>query len=332
MPRIRDGLSPAEYFGEQYRLGQSRVMQKIERVVCGCDYGGTSWTTRAEAEQIGRLLRLRPDTQLLEVGAGSGWPALFFARTTGCAVTLVDVPLDAIRIAAERAIADQLDGRCSATVADGAALPFSDNSFDAISHSDVLCCLEAKYAVLRACRQVVRAGGRMVFSVISITPGLSSDDYRLAVEAGPPFIESAVDYPTMLWQTGWTITDCVDLTIEYGQAHRRLLRELATHADEVRELLGTAPYAERIELKGATVQAIEGRLLRRELFITDPVPLIDSSRTYLRGQGTDLPELPHTAHRQQGHTVLGFHDREKWNPIVAANLAFDSALPREGVT
>ena len=269
MAKIRDGQTPAEYFGEQYRRRQSPVMRKIERVVCGCDYGGTSWTSRAEAEAIGRLLGLRPGKRLLELGAGSGWPGLFFARTTGCAVTLVDIPLEAIRIAAERARYEQLDHVCSFTLADGASLPFSDNSFDAVSHSDVLCCLEAKSSVLGACRQVIRPGGRMVFSVISIAPDLSSDDHRLAAEAGPPFVESAVDYPAMLRQTGWTITDCVDLTAEYGQAHRRLLRELATHADELRELLGTAPYSEHLALKRATVKAIEGRLLRRELFIVE---------------------------------------------------------------
>ena len=117
MARIPDGQTPAEHFGEQYRVRRSRVMREMERVVCGCDYGGTSWTTRAEAEQVGRLLRLCPGKWLLELGAGSGWPGLFLARTTGCTVTLVDVPLEAIRIAAERAMADQLDGACSAAVA-----------------------------------------------------------------------------------------------------------------------------------------------------------------------------------------------------------------------
>jgi hypothetical protein len=82
-----------------------------------------------------------------------------------------------------------------------------------------------------------------------------------------------VDYPTMLRQTGWTITDCIDLIIEYGQAHRRLLRELATHANELREPLGAAQFSERIEAQRATVQAIEGRPLRRELFIAEPAPL-----------------------------------------------------------
>lgn len=271
MARIPNGQTPAEHFGEQYRLRRSRVMREMERVVCGCDYGGTSWTTRPEAEQVGRLLGLCPGRCLLELGAGSGWPALFLARTTGCTVTLVDVPLEAIRIAAERAMADQLDGMCSAAVADGAALPFGNNSFDAISHSDVLCCLDAKSAVLRACRQVVREGGRMVFSVISIEPGLSSADYERAVDAGPPFVETALDYPTLLRQTGWTITDCIDLTGEYAQTHRRLLREQEARADELSEWLGAAELSKWMIAKRATTDAIEAGLLRRELFIVDAV-------------------------------------------------------------
>ncbi|MEJ2133101.1 MAG: multiheme c-type cytochrome, partial [Gammaproteobacteria bacterium] len=36
--------------------------------------------------------------------------------------------------------------------------------------------------------------------------------------------------------------------------------------------------------------------------------------------------------RQQEHTVLGFRDREKWDPILAPNPAFDSVLQHEGVT
>ncbi len=272
MAKIKDGRTPAEHFGEEYRLGQTPVMREIERAVCGCDYGGTSWTTRAEAERIAGLLGLRPGRRLLEVGAGSGWPALFLVRTSGCAATLVDIPLEAIRIAEERARDEQLGHLCSVAVADGAALPFRINSFDAISHSDVLCCLEAKASVLRACRRVIRADGRMAFTVISIPPGLSSDDHRRAAVAGPPFVESGVDYPTLLRQTGWTIAECGDLTVEYGDAIRRLLRALVTHADQLRELLGAAQFSERVESKRACVEAVEGGLLRRELFVTDPAP------------------------------------------------------------
>jgi hypothetical protein len=36
--------------------------------------------------------------------------------------------------------------------------------------------------------------------------------------------------------------------------------------------------------------------------------------------------------RQQDATVLGFHDAEKWHPILAPNPDFDRALQSEGVT
>jgi ubiquinone/menaquinone biosynthesis C-methylase UbiE len=101
--------------------------------------------------------------RLLDVGAGSGWPALFLAQTTGCDTTLIDLPLTGLRVAVERAVTDYLAERCRVVVADGAALPFKDGSFDAVSHSDVLCCLPAKLATLQACRPVARAGARWRF-------------------------------------------------------------------------------------------------------------------------------------------------------------------------
>ena len=75
-----------------YERSQAPVMLSIERSVCGCDYGGNSWTTRAEADDLITMLDLRPGSHLLDLGAGSGWPALYVAKMSGCAVTLVDLP------------------------------------------------------------------------------------------------------------------------------------------------------------------------------------------------------------------------------------------------
>ena len=58
-----------------YERGQLPVIKDIERRVFGSDYGANSWTTRAEADDICQLLELRSGHRLLDVGAGSGWPA-----------------------------------------------------------------------------------------------------------------------------------------------------------------------------------------------------------------------------------------------------------------
>ncbi len=266
MPRTLDEQALTEGFAEDYRLAQSGVMLEIERAVCGCDYGGTSWTTRHEAQQLAELLGLGPGRRLLDVGAGSGWPGLYLAQLTGCDLVLVDVPLAALRIAAERAAVDRLTGACWVALADGAALPFGNGWFDAISHSDVLCCLDAKLPVLRACRRVVRDGGSMAFTVISPAPGLSPADYARAVEIGPPFVETAAGYPTMLRQAGWDITEHLDVTAEYGETVRCLLRAEEARAAGLSELIGDAAYSEKLAGRRRNIQAIEGGLLRRELF------------------------------------------------------------------
>ena len=266
MPLTPEERTRCENFAEQYRLGRSCVMREIERAVWGCDYGSTSWATAAEVRRVAQLLGLGPGKRLLDIGAGSGWPALHLARVTGCDVALVDLPYEGLRIAAERAAADGSAGRCWFAVANGAALPFKAAAFDAIGHSDVLCCLEAKLSVLRDCRRVIRSDGRMVFTVISIAPGLSPADHARAVESGPRFVAAPAEYPALLRQAGWDVADRIDLTAEYAETARRLLREEEARAEPLRELLGVAAYAERLAGHRASLRATEDGLLRRDLF------------------------------------------------------------------
>jgi len=271
-------LSPEEQaqrirYEELYRRSRLPVMASIERSVCGCDYGGTSWTTCEEAHEFSALLSLRPGLRLLEIGAGSGWPGLYMAGISGCDVTLIDLPLSALRIAAERAVNDRLPGKCWVAVADAANLPFRDGSFDAISHSDVLCCLREKRAVLAACRRVVRHGGSMVFSVISVAPDLTHDDHRRAVENGPEFIEAEADYATLLRQTGWTVLDCRDATNGYAAACRRQLRADEKFKETLLSVLGASELAERCARRQSELGALEGGLLRREIFAAAPRPI-----------------------------------------------------------
>src|SRR6185369_10553488 len=93
-------------FAKAAECASSVAMRDLERSVCGCAYGSTSWTTRREADRIAQLLELRADVKLLDVGAGSGWPGLYLAQRSGCDVVLLDLPLAALRIALERATAD----------------------------------------------------------------------------------------------------------------------------------------------------------------------------------------------------------------------------------
>lgn len=265
----RDQTDRLETF---YVKAQSRVLQAVERHVTGGDYGGCSWATRAEAERIAELLHLRPGRRLLDIGAGSGWPALYLAELSGCDVTLTDLPLSGLVIALKRAHEDGLPGTCWAVVADGASPPFADGAFDAVSHSDVLCCLAEKRGVLDACRRSLDPRGTMVFSVLSLAPRLTGAAYRRAIDCGPEFIESETDYPTLLEQTGWKVLEAIDVSAEFAASCQRMMEAEVMHADELRALLGPALYGERKDnLQRRHAGASEG-LLRREIFVASPDP------------------------------------------------------------
>ncbi len=260
-----DDRDCCQSFADSYEVSNLPAMRAIERAVLGCDYGGTSWTTCVQAEQLIGALELRPGRHLLEIGAGSGWPGVYLAKASGCDVTLVDLPLNALAKAVSRANDDGLAEQVSAVAGSGCALPFEDGVFEAISHSDVLCCLPEKLGMLAECRRVARDGAQMVFSIIAIVDGLQGDTYRRAVEAGPPFVESPASYSEMLAQTGWHVVDRIDVTDTHRESLCALVNGLNGSKDLLREL-GVDVVRDTRERRQEQIDAIDASLMVREIY------------------------------------------------------------------
>ncbi len=269
------GLSAEELvqikrFEDVHERSQAPVMLAIERRVCGCDYGGDSWTTRHEADNFIASLELRKGVRLLDLGAGTGWPGLYMATHSGCDVTLVDLPLNGLKLASERARLDGISDRISVAVGDAADLSFRDGCFDAISHSDLLCCLKQKRSVLSSCRRVITSSGCMAFTVIFISPDLPDKQHRYASQYGPQFIESSDSYETLLEETGWNVTERSDRTSAYRQSCRRQLKADEENRDELTALIGKEEYSKRIADWRAKIEIIGERLILRHYFVARP--------------------------------------------------------------
>jgi methylase of polypeptide subunit release factors len=128
-----------ERFAERYAGESAEVVRRVEQIVIGGDWGANGYTTRAEADRLRVLLALDAASSLLDLGAGRGWPGLYLAATTGCRVTLTDVPVEGLRLAAARADAEGISERVVVVAASARWLPFRAGAFDAVVHTDVLC-------------------------------------------------------------------------------------------------------------------------------------------------------------------------------------------------
>jgi ubiquinone/menaquinone biosynthesis C-methylase UbiE len=257
------------YFTGLYEENAHPAFKALERSVLGCDYGGTSWTTQAQADRIPGLLELDHASHLLEIGSGTGWPGVYVCRDSGCALTLLDLPANALARAVKRVAEEGVSTLRGAVSASGAQLPFAASSFDAIGHSDVLCCLPEKHEMLSECRRVARKGARMLIFVIRTAGNLNEKDMAEAIEAGPPFVETPLEYAGMLGESRWQLLYCESVNEEYLKSLQRMVDGLEANADTFSGLMEPGEFQETLERRRRQARAVESGLLVREVFLAE---------------------------------------------------------------
>ncbi len=110
----------------------------------------------------------------------------------------------------------------------------------------------------------------MVFSVISIAPGLSEVGLETALTNGPPYIETDTTYAALLEQASWQVTDCIDITEEFVGTVRRVVDAQKAYETQLRELLGEAETAARMARMKDRLAAREAGVHLRELYVAMP--------------------------------------------------------------
>ncbi len=153
------------------------VQQAVRAETYGEDIGQSSWMTADELRHFIELLSINESTNVLEVGSGSGGPALFLAETTGCRVTGVDVNEFGVKNANELAHNRKLNSHAQFEEIDASKpLPFKPDLFDVVFSNDVLCHVPKRQNVLNEWYRVLKPGGKMLFTDALVITGIVSHE------------------------------------------------------------------------------------------------------------------------------------------------------------
>jgi SAM-dependent methyltransferase len=169
--------APVDLYNNAYADFASSTEAAVRRETYGEDIGQTSWLTAEEWLGFADRLAIAPSSNVLEVGSGSGGPAVYLAARRGCRVTGVDINEHGVRTARALAQSRGLVERVGFEVVDASQpLPFPAGSFDAIVSNDAMCHIRERASVLGEWHRVLRPGGRALFTDAMVLTGIVSHE------------------------------------------------------------------------------------------------------------------------------------------------------------
>ncbi|MFD4904141.1 SAM-dependent methyltransferase [Kitasatospora purpeofusca] len=172
-------------------------------------------------------LAAAPGRSLLDVGCGTGRPALRIARATGGQVSGVSVSDEDIALARTRADAAGLADRVDFRYADACALPFESASFDGAWAIESMMHIPDRTAALTEIARTLRPGGTLVVTDVllrSPVTGEAAETVRRTCRAfGSPALPEPAELRTALDRAGLEVLEFQDI----GEHVRRTYQAFA---------------------------------------------------------------------------------------------------------
>lgn len=166
-----------DLYDSAYGNFETEVLERVRKKTYGEDFGQSSWTTTDEYRGWAEWLELGEGSHLLEVGSGSGGPAIFMSKLTGCRITGIDINENGVANGREEAVKQDVGERVTFQKVDAdSRLPFADRSFDAVMSVDAANHFPHRQEVLKEWFRVLKPGGKALFTDPVVVTGLVTAD------------------------------------------------------------------------------------------------------------------------------------------------------------
>jgi cyclopropane fatty-acyl-phospholipid synthase-like methyltransferase len=212
----------------------SALAQVLSAVFDNGWIGQQRFTTTAEIDQLHVALRVGPGAHVLDIGSGTGGPAIYLAQRTGCRVTGIDTA--PVQHAQAAAAAAKLTDQVQFIAGDLFTARFRERSFDAIVSRDGFVTVGNQEHLFRVCWRLLRPGGRMACTTI-VSQGEPIDRPKHASLLSWPLLTSD-DYQALALQGGLRILAIDDVTTTFREVSARWRGSLAVWEEELIAELG----------------------------------------------------------------------------------------------
>jgi SAM-dependent methyltransferase len=268
---MADEKLTVDLYGASYGGFARDVYAEVRREAWGEEIGQNSWLTRDELERFAEQLQLDREARVLEIGCGSGGPALQLARSTGCELVGVDVHEDGVANATRMAREAGLDARASFVHADASeVLPFASGSFDALLCVDAVNHLRDRARVFGEWARVLAPGGRVVFTdPITVTGPLTNAEIAIRASIGYFLFVPPGEDERLLREAGLRPLAVEDATENMAAVAERWLAARAERAEALREIEGEQTFDGQQRFLEVAARLARERRLSRFIYVAE---------------------------------------------------------------
>src|SRR5262245_40855671 len=249
----------------------SRAEAAVRRRAFGEDIGQSSWMTAAEWLGFADQAHVRQESRVLEVGSGSGGPAVYLAVQRGCRVTGIDINEHGVRNGERLASAQTLADRVTFQVADASRpLPFQSGSVDAVLSNDAMCHIANRLEVLEEWHRILRPGGRMLFTDAMIVTGLvSQEELATRSSIGWYLFLPPGENERLIGRAGFTLLSSEDVTEAAEVIAKRWHDARERYRDELIAREGETNFAGLQRFLACVHQLSAERRLSRHCYVAE---------------------------------------------------------------
>ena len=261
--------SKVEIYDIAYEDYTSELYHQIRRDTYGNDLGLTSWVSPDESNQIPTQLKIVEDSNVLELGCGSGGYAIYVAERTACRITGIDLNAQAIRNANRLARNRDMIPQVRFLRADlTKKLPYDPNTFDAIFANDVLPHIPNRPILLADIFRILKPGGRVLYSDALVIAGhITQREIEIRSTIGLYVFSTPGQNETLLAAAGFDKIKATDTTTETS----RIATNWFNARKKRRQLLlaqeGEVDYAKHQSLLACAARLAEEKRLLRYVYL-----------------------------------------------------------------